>query len=293
MTQELALKPVRPAVDVFIKCPLCGSADYQLVLVHEECGNVVRCSQCYLKYARNRWMSEALQSPKPVADAIMQKEEDQTDDFQDIIKTIRRYQPSGKLLELGSLTGHFLALARDAGYEPTGIEPDPVAAGYARRQFDLNVHETVIPQLHLEDSSFDVIAMFHVMEHLTEPMETLVHLRRILTDAGVLAIEIPIMDTLVPLIMGRRHRHYCWDHTLFMSRAKALEFLQKAGFKVLHTELTGRRIRLKRLAARLGESYDSVGQFLEGAFKTLHIEERIVHLNARDNYRIYCRKAFN
>jgi hypothetical protein len=78
-----------------------------------------------------------------------------------------------------------------------------------------------------------------------------------------------------------------------MSRAKALEFLQKAGFKVLHTELTGRRIRLKRLAARLGESYDSVGQFLEGAFKTLHIEERIVHLNARDNYRIYCRKAFN
>ena len=293
MTQELALKPIRRAVDVFINCPLCGSTDYQLVLVHQECGNVVRCSQCYLKYARSRWISELLQSPKPVPDAIMQKEEDQTDDFQDIIKTIKRYQPNGKLLELGCLTGHFLALARGAGYEPTGIEPDPVAAGYARRQFDLSVHETVIPHLYLEDRSFDVIAMFHVMEHLTEPMKTLMNLRRILTETGLLAIEIPIVDTLIPLIMGRRHRHYCFDHTLFMSRARALEFLQKAGFKVLHTELTGRRIRLKRLASRLGESYDSLGQFLERAFKTLHIEERIVHVSARDNYRIYCRKDFN
>jgi hypothetical protein len=97
------------------------------------------------------------------------------------------------------------------------------------------------------------------------------------SKTGVLAIEIPIMDTLIPLVMGRRHRHYCWDHTLFMSRARADEFLQKAGFKVLHTELTGRCIRLKRLASRLSESYGSLGQFLEGAFKTLHIEQRIVH----------------
>ena len=129
MTQEAAPKPIRPAVDVFINCPLCGSTDHQLVLVHHECGNVVRCSRCYLKYARSRWRSELLQSPKPVPDAIMQKEEDQTDDFQAIIKTIKRYQPNGKLLELGCLTGHFLALARSAGYEPTGIEPNPVAAG--------------------------------------------------------------------------------------------------------------------------------------------------------------------
>jgi predicted SAM-dependent methyltransferase len=67
----------------------------------------------------------------------------------------------------------------------------------------LSVHETIIPHLYLEDRSFDVIAMFHVMEHLTEPMETLVNLRRILTETGLLAIEIPIMDTLIPLIMGR------------------------------------------------------------------------------------------
>jgi SAM-dependent methyltransferase len=291
MTLNPALEPIRPTFDVFIKCPLCGSPRYQLVLVHEDCGNVVCCSQCHLKYTRSRW--KLRQSLEPVPDVIVQKEEDQTEDFLEIIKRIKRYQPSGKLLELGCLTGHFLALARDAGYEPTGIEPDPSAAEYARRRFDVMVHETVIPDLQLDDRTFDVIAMFHVMEHLTEPMETLVHLRRILTDTGLLAIEIPIMDTLIPMIMGRRHRHYTFDHTLFMSRGRALEFLQKAGFKVLHTELTGRRIRLKRLASRLGKSYNSLGRLLEGAFEVLRIQERIVHVNSRDNYRIYCRKAFH
>ena len=133
--------------------------------------------------------------------------------------------------------------------------------------------------------------MFHVMEHLTQPMETLLDLRRILKDAGLLAIEIPIIDTLYPMTMGQRHRHYVFDHTLFLSRRMAGEFLRKAGFRILHTELTGRRIRLERLAWAQRKSIDSFGRLLEHAFKALHIQERSVHVNLRDNYRIYCQKA--
>ena len=132
--------------------------------------------------------------------------------------------------------------------------------------------------------------MFHVMEHLTNPMETLLDLRRILKDTGLLAIEIPIIDTVFPIVMGRRHRHYAFDHTLLMSRPKALEFLQKAGFEVLRTDLTGRHLRLERLAWTLGKSSKSMSRFLDGAFKALHVHERTVHINLRDNYRIYCRK---
>jgi len=222
---------------------------------------------------------------------ILQKQDSQIDDFLDILNRINRYQASGKLLELGCLTGHFLALARNAGYEGIGIEPDPWSAEFARREFGLCVHETPVPGLHFEDRTFDVIAMFHVMEHLTRPMETLLELRRILKDMGLLAIEIPIIDTLFPMTMGRRHRHYVFDHTLFLSRKMAAEFLHKAGFKILHTELTGRRIRLERIAWVLRNHTESFGRFLERAFKALHIQERTVHVNIRDNYRIYCRKA--
>jgi SAM-dependent methyltransferase len=295
MAQTATLEPTGPVIDVFVNCPLCGSPEYQLLIAHKKCGNIVRCAHCLLMYTRSRWTASwpelRRQHPQPLPDMILQKQDTQIDDFKDILNRIRLYQPSGKLLELGCLTGHFLSLARKAGYDGIGIEPDPWAAAYARREFGLSVHETLIPELHFDDRTFDVIAMFHVMEHFTRPMETLLDLRRILKDTGLLAIEIPIIDTIFPKIMGRRHRHYIFDHTLFMSRAKAAEFLQKAGFKILHTELTGRRLRLERLAWAQRNTIDSFGRFLEGAFKALHIQERTVHVNLRDNYRIYCQKA--
>lgn len=298
VTQTGTLGPTGSAIDlfdVFVICPLCGSPDHELLFAHKECGNVVRCTQCQLKFTRSRWAASMLelrrQHPEPLSDRVLWKQEGQTGDFLDILNRIKRYQASGKLLELGCLTGHFLALAREAGYEGIGIEPDPWAAEYARRQFGVRVHETPVPDLHFDDRTFDVIAMFHVMEHLTRPMETLFDLRRILKDRGLLAIEIPIIDTIYPMTMGRRHRHYIFDHTLFLSRKMAAEFLRKAGFKILHTELTGRRIRLEQIAWVLRQHTEYVGRFLERAFKALHIQGRTVHINVRDNYRIYCWKA--
>jgi SAM-dependent methyltransferase len=300
VTQPATSEPTGSAsglFDVFVNCPLCGSPDYQLLFAHKQCGNVVRCTQCQLKFTRSRWtaswpeLRQQRPEPEPLPDMILQKQDSQFDDFLDILNRIKRYQASGKLLELGCLTGHFLALARNAGYEGIGIEPDPWSAEYARREFGLSVHETPVPDLRFDDRTFDVIAMFHVMEHLTRPMETLLDLRRILKDPGLLAIEIPIIDTLFPMIMGRRHRHYTFDHTLFLSRKFAAEFLHKAGFKILHTELTGRRIRLERIGWVLRNHTESFGRFLGRAFEALHIQERTVHINVRDNYRIYCRKA--
>jgi SAM-dependent methyltransferase len=222
---------------------------------------------------------------------VLQKQDTQTEDFLSILDRIKQYQPNGKLLELGCITGPFLSLARDLGYDGTGVEPDPWSAAYARRTFGLTVHETPVPDLHFEDQTFDVIAMFHVMEHLTRPMDTLLDLRRILKDTGLLAIEIPIIDTLYPMTMGRRHRHYIFDHTLFLSRKMAAEFLHKAGFEIVHTELTGRRIRMERIAWVVRKHTEALGRFLEGVFKAMHVQERTVHVNVRDNYRIYCRKA--
>ena len=286
--------PGTPLFDVFVNCPLCGSPEHKLLFAHRECGNVVSCTQCQLRFTRSRWSPSwpelRQQHPEPLPDMILQKQESQIGDFLDILAGIKRYKASGKLLELGCLTGHFLALARKAGYEGIGIEPDPWAAEYARREFGVSVHETPVPDLHFDDQTFDVVAMFHVMEHLTRPMETLLDLRRILKDTGLLAIEIPIIDTLYPMAMGRRHRHYVGDHTLFLTRKMAAEFLHKAGFKILHTELTGRRIRLERIAWVMRRQSESFARFLKFAFEALRIQERTVHVNVRDNYRIYCRR---
>jgi hypothetical protein len=70
----------------------------------------------------------------------------------------------------------------------------------------------------------------------------------------------------------------------------AAGFLHNAGFKILRTGLTVRRIRLVRIAWAQRKHTESFGRFLERAFKALHIREWTVHVNVRDNNRIYCRK---
>jgi SAM-dependent methyltransferase len=287
--------PARVGIDVFVTCPNCACPDASVLFTHAECGVVVRCVRCRLRFTRSRSMRPMPElrrlNPVPLSPMILRKQETQIEDFRDILRTIGPYQPAGRLLELGCLTGHFLRLARTAGYDAIGIEPDPWAAAYARREYGLTVHETPLPALHFEDATFDVIAMFHVMEHLTEPMETLHDLHRILTDTGLLAIEIPIIDTLVPMVLGRRHRHYTFDHTLFLSRHLAGEFLRKAGFRIVRTELTGRRIRLDRLGSGLRKHMGRLGRAAQGAITALGLQDRTVRINARDNFRIYCRKA--
>ena len=75
---------------------------------------------------------------------IIKKENDLIPDFQDILRRLKQYQCHGKLLELGSFTGHFLYLVQEAGYEVTGVEPDFGAREYARRHFSLNLHESLV-----------------------------------------------------------------------------------------------------------------------------------------------------
>jgi hypothetical protein len=164
MTDTTSLPPKASttcAFDVFVKCPLCGSSEYKLLFAHKEIGNVVRCTQCKLKFTRSRRTASMpelrQQHPEPLPDMYLQKQESQTDDFLDILTRIKGYQANGKLLELGCLTGHFLELARKAGYDGIGVEPDPWAAAYARRMFGVSVHETPIPELHFDDRTFDVI----------------------------------------------------------------------------------------------------------------------------------------
>jgi SAM-dependent methyltransferase len=230
-------------------------------------------------------------SPEPLPDAILQKQESQTEDFLEILRQIKQKQPNGKLLEIGCCTGHFLAQARMAGFEAVGVEPDPWSAEYARQKFDLHVTENSFPGHDFADQSFDVVGMFHTLEHMTLPVAALREVHRILKDTGLLAVEVPIIDTLFPRVLGRLHRHFVFDHTLFLSRRLAVELLGKAGFTVVHAELTGRRLSLKRLAWAQRKTTENFGRFLEKTFDLLHIEERSVHVNLRDNYRLYCRKS--
>ena len=286
--------------DTFISCPLCESGTFKLLFTHSKYGKYVKCNQCDLVYVRERpsysWIKERQKEPYrsvPIPDVIINRENDLIPDFQDILRRLKQYQCHGKLLELGSFTGHFLNLAKKAGYEVTGVETDFGAREYARRHFSLNFHESLVQDLHFDVKSFDTIAMISVLEHITEPTDTLLELRRILSDNGILVIEVPIIDRILFKLLGKYHRHIIMDHILLFSQATLFKFLDKCGFYPIHSELVARRIRLGRIAWNFRDYSESLGKLLEGSLKMCRVYDCCIRLNLRDSMRVFCRKTPN
>lgn len=103
---------------------------------------------------------------------------------------IKKYATGNRLLDLGCATGVFLDHCQRKGYSVKGIEPDENAREYACQQFGLSVHDTT--HLHeLSPRSFDIITMWHVLEHVSDLNERMDHVNNLLTDVGTVFIALP------------------------------------------------------------------------------------------------------
>jgi len=94
---------------VFPRCPLCGGLPYRLALEHRDLGTIVDCRSCGLRYTRARslesWPALRRAEPSPLPEVILQKEVDQTADYDAVLAALRTLGASGSLLGLGCATG--------------------------------------------------------------------------------------------------------------------------------------------------------------------------------------------
>ena len=114
---------------------------------------------------------------------------------------VRQYIAGGRLLDIGAGDGHFLSFA-SAHFEIFGTETSQTAAGLARtRGFDLQLGQ--LTDLHFEEA-FDAITMWHTLEHMPNPGDTLRQAGRLLQPNGWLILAVP--NETFPLIKNRIKR---------------------------------------------------------------------------------------
>ncbi|MCM1990672.1 class I SAM-dependent methyltransferase [Oceanirhabdus seepicola] len=101
-------------------------------------------------------------------------------------------EKKGDLLEIGAGTGEFLHLAKEAGWNVTGIDPVENSCKYAHAKFNLNIINDIWrPDLFESNKLFDVIVIWHVLEHIPNPIDFISQISRLLTPKGLLFICIP------------------------------------------------------------------------------------------------------
>ena len=102
-----------------------------------------------------------------------------------LINTLQK--DKGSLLDIGAGTGEFLCVAKENGWNCVGVEPSEKAKGIALKK---NVSFADATQ-QLEDQSFDVITMWHVLEHVPNIENQIKELKRLLKPKGTILIAVP------------------------------------------------------------------------------------------------------
>jgi 2-polyprenyl-3-methyl-5-hydroxy-6-metoxy-1,4-benzoquinol methylase len=147
----------------------------------------------------------------------------------DMLKSIL---PNKKLLEFGCGAGGFLTKAQSLADSVAGIELE-------RRV--LNHWEgvmTIYPDIESAGSAgkYDLIAAFHVIEHLPDPVSVLMLLSNMLTDKGRMVIEVPSSDdALLSLYDSDAFQNFSyWNQHLYLFNAETLRRLVgRAGLRII------------------------------------------------------------
>ncbi|HST39310.1 MAG TPA: class I SAM-dependent methyltransferase [Conexibacter sp.] len=104
---------------------------------------------------------------------------------------VAEHAEGGRLLDVGAAGGAFVEQALARGYAAEGVEPTPEFAAFARDTLGVPVRATTVEQAGLADASLDVVTIWHVLEHVPDPVAVLELLRDALRPGGVIAIEVP------------------------------------------------------------------------------------------------------
>lgn len=209
--QSLLKYPLTP------QCPHCRSVRQHLIARKYGVARIVRCVECGLFFSRpiyRSWVTANLYDGLYWADFATALPDDAqlehwiATNFRDIgrdastvLERIRRHVPgpTPTLLEIGSSWGYFLYQARAAGFDVTGLEIGDRRREFGRRRLGLDIAGDLgeLPP----DKRYDVIYTSHVLEHFTDLARIFPRLGTLLSDEGVLFVEVPNFD---PATFGPR-----------------------------------------------------------------------------------------
>ena len=111
------------------------------------------------------------------------------------LRKMTPYVRSGDVhLDIGSGGGEFVYLAKSAGLNAHGIDLAEDYLNFAKTTYDVDVLHMGIQDLS-ETGTYDVVTMFHVLEHLSDPEAAFAKVHSVLKDNGVFVVEVPNLES--------------------------------------------------------------------------------------------------
>lgn len=292
-------------------CNVCGSSAYDVLFPEHvaQLHRIVKCRNCGLIYANPQSCEKidgkvsldqienqkGLEAEDETYDEFVRglqnyinKQSIQAKDNRKCLKVLKQLNFSGRLLEIGAFTGHFIKEAQRYGWKVDGIEPWTHAVRYARVKLNLQMIPKPFEVVELPAHYYDAICSFHVIEHVYDPAKFLVRILKLLKKDGVVVIETPCYDSLMFKIFRHRERSMrCSGHLFFFTKASLLALFEKCGFRMIYFERVGRTLSLARLLVNMDIVTGRENPLFSKLNDRFNLERFTFTINLRDMIRIY------
>jgi 2-polyprenyl-3-methyl-5-hydroxy-6-metoxy-1,4-benzoquinol methylase len=203
------------------KCPICEKSSFNNYLnvedhtvSHKEF-TIQQCNNCYFLFTNPRPSEADIGAYYQSDDYISHHDEEKKNVISKVYTAVRNRTikqkvelinslspPKGNLLDLGCGTGNFLAAAAKDGWKIAGMEPDSGARTLAQKRAGASMYDSIHAS-ELGSETFDVITMWHVLEHVHQLNEMMEWLNQHLKPNGKLLIAVPNPQSFDAMKYGR------------------------------------------------------------------------------------------
>lgn len=231
-----------------VNCPLCGSGDFKTLFIARDHFNgapgkytIARCMMCSL----------VMQNPRPAPEAMAALYPESyephslaggADDMEKLVDgqeprraLLEKYVAKGRNLDVGSGDGRFMLCLKRAGWSVEGCEFVERMAEY-QRGLGLSVKTGDLLTAGYATGEFDSVTFWAVLEHLYNPVETLLETSRILKPGGVAIISLPNFNSVERMAFGEYWFPLQLPHHLYFFTPRTIrKTVEKAGMRLEKT----------------------------------------------------------
>ncbi|MBF0503489.1 MAG: methyltransferase domain-containing protein [Candidatus Omnitrophica bacterium] len=240
-------------MSVKVLCNLCGANHYTVVYgtLHKEQGrpgqnsykitdhsvdlsvSIVKCCKCGLIYMNPQADEVSIHENYSTMsdDFYFEQEEGRRRSADSILKYLKKIGKTGRILDVGCAAGFLLDQARRWGWEVYGVELSSWAVDYAKNTLHLpNVTQGTLKEARYPANFFDAVILKDVIEHLTDPKETLEQIRHILKPSGIICCNTPDIDSSASKILGAKWWGIKQSHLFYFNKNSLSALFKATGF---------------------------------------------------------------
>lgn len=236
-----------------LTCLHCGSDKHEVVYKFSSLSefkkfgkekDIVKCSDCSLIYC----------SPRETEESMLEVyENDYWHDFQvrvgerkieerhkefeyisaERVRYVKQFKSSGKFLDVGCSLGYLVNAAKLAGFNSHGIDLNQKDLDHGKQKYDINLTKSLLQNY--DNSDFDVITSFNVIEHVTYPDKMLSEMKKRLNKDGVVVIGTHDIDCKNHIKEGQKWKHIIPNEHLYYFNIETLKKVaSKSGLELFY-----------------------------------------------------------